>query len=323
MKSQDKIKEKNTPKLYLAPMEGLGNFSFRNAISLIGGFDEATREFISVPKEAHVKSLAKKFDFSDTFPIPQAAQVMGSDPSTLAAMTEALIEKGAKRVELNVGCPSNTVTGNGAGSSLLKDPENLHKILKAMTAVSTVPLTAKLRSGFSDTSLFKENLLAAESAGITHLTLHPRTKLEGYKGFANIELIKEAKELLSIPVIGNGDIKTREDALHMLNYTGCDGLMVGRGAVINPWIFHEIKGNFDLENTNETIIYLERFYQNVCEKAPKNQIGQMKGLFSFLFSRNSIVLEKRRDMLRKRDCSPREFFEYCIEILCETALLGV
>ncbi|MCH9617054.1 MAG: tRNA-dihydrouridine(16) synthase [Chlamydiia bacterium] len=304
-------------------MEGLGNYSFRNALALIGGFDEATREFISVPKGAHVKSLAKKFSFEDTDPIPQAAQVMGSDPDTLAAMTEELIARGAKRVELNVGCPSNTVTGNGSGSSLLQNPEHLHKILSKMVKVSSVPLTAKLRSGYLDTTLFEENLLAAESAGISHLTLHPRTKLEGYKGFANLDLIKKAKEILSIPLIGNGDIKSREDAEYMLAYTGCDGLMVGRGAVINPWIFHEIKGNAHIEDFDRTLTFLERFYENVCLYAPKNQTGQMKGLFSFLFQRNDALLVKRKDMLRNREKDPRAFFEYCIDALraCQLAKL--
>ncbi|MCH9812178.1 tRNA-dihydrouridine synthase family protein [bacterium] len=302
-------------KLYLAPMEGLGNYCFRNAISLIGGFDEATREFISVPKGAHVKSLAKKFSPDDTSPILQAAQVMGSCPLTLAAISKELEEQGAHRIELNVGCPSNTVTGNGSGSSLLKDPEHLHKILSHMVEATSVPVTAKLRTGYEDTSLFEENLLAAESAGITHLALHGRTKVEGYKGFANLDLIAKAKELLSIPLIGNGDIKNRADALYMLDYTKCDGLMIGRGAVINPWIFHEIRGSDDLENFEQTKIYLERYYENMMKSFPKNQLGQMKGLFSFLFQRSEVLLAKRKEMLRTRDLSPRAFFEYCLEML--------
>lgn len=311
------------PKLYLAPMEGLGNYCFRNAISIIGGFDEATREFISVPKDAHVKSLAKKFSPDDTAPIFQAAQVMGSCPTTLAAITKELVERGAGRIELNVGCPSNTVTGNGSGSSLLKDPDHLHKILCAMVEASTVPVTAKLRTGYEDTSLFKENLLAAESAGISHLTLHGRTKVEGYKGFANLDLIAHAKEILSIPLIGNGDIKNRADALYMLDYTKCDGLMIGRGAVINPWIFHEIKGDDQKENFVQTKRYLEKYYDNMMEAFPKNQIGQMKGLFSFLFQRSELLLAKRKEMLRTRDLSPKAFFEYCLNILEQNSLLEV
>ncbi len=305
-------------KLYLAPMEGLGNYSFRNAISIIGGFDEATKEFISVPKNAHVKSLAKKFCPDDTYPIPQAAQIMGSCPEKLAAITEELIKLGAHRVELNVGCPSNTVTGNGSGSSLLKDPENLHKILYAMTKVSSVPISAKLRSGYEDTSLFKENLLAAESAGIAHLTLHARTKVEGYKGFASLELIKQAKEILSIPLIGNGDIKCRADAEYMLSYTKCDGVMVGRGAVINPWIFHEINGCDHLEDFSLTLKYLEKFYKNIQSSPERAQAGQLKALFSYMFQRNESLLTLRRDMLRSKEKDPKVFFKFCLSLLEKT-----
>lgn len=319
-----KLKERKvTPKLYLAPMEGLGSYSFRNAISIIGGFDEATKEFISVPKNAHVKSLANKFNPNDTYPIFQAAQIMGSCPDVLAAMTTALIEKGAKRIELNVGCPSNTVTGKGSGSSLLKDPEHLHKILCKMVSVSSVKITAKLRSGYLDTSLFKENLLAAESSGISHLTLHSRTKLQGYKGAASLDLIKQAKEILTIPLIGNGDIKNKHDAEKMLSYTGCDGLMIGRGAVINPWIFHEIKQSDKKENIEQTITYLEKFYKNISNSPAKAQIGQLKQLFSFLFQRTNNLLELRRDMLRSKETNSRVFFDSCLNMLFNANLVQV
>ena len=300
------------PKLYLAPMEGLGNFPFRNAIAHIGGFDEATKEFISTPKGAHTKSLARKFSPLDTFPIPQAAQIMGSCPSTLASMTEELNALNAPRIELNVGCPSNTVTGNGSGSSLLKDPEHLHTILKAMVSASNVPISAKLRTGYLDTSLFKENLLAAQSAGVAHLTLHARTKVQGYSGLACLDMIKQAKEILSIPLIGNGDIKNRADAEKMLAYTGCDGLMIGRGAVINPWVFHEIKGS-KVENRSDTLAYLERFYANIQANPNRNQIGQMKALFSFLFQKNELLLAQRKVMLCHKETCPRAFFEFCLQ----------
>jgi tRNA-dihydrouridine synthase C len=306
---------KTITKLYLAPMEGLGNFAFRNAIAIIGGFDEATREFISVPKNSHARSIAKKFDPKDTFPIPQAAQIMGSDIDTLARVTNELTKLNAPRIELNVGCPSNTVTGNGSGSSLLKDPNHLYKILHKMVRSTHVKVSAKLRSGYLDTSLFKENILAAEASGIAHLTLHARTKVDGYKGFSDLNLIKQAKELLKIPLIGNGDIKTCEDAYKMLAFTKCDGLMIGRGAVINPWIFHEIKGDREKENKEETIKYLEKYFLNIQSSPAKNQIGQIKGLFSFLFSKNSALLSLRRDMLCSREKNPEIFFKFWVEKL--------
>jgi len=150
------------PTLLLAPMEGLGDLTFRRAMATIGGFDQACTEFLRVPMNAHIPSLAKRYNPKDTYPIPQAAQLMGSDPILMAEMAKAVAERGAPRIDLNCGCPSNTVTGRGAGSSLLKDPNHLHKVAKAMVDAVNIPVTAKLRSGFEDISLFKENIIAAQ-----------------------------------------------------------------------------------------------------------------------------------------------------------------
>ena len=195
--------QKSAPLLFLAPMEGVGDRPFRKTLASIGGFDWACTEFIRVSTTPHIPSLLKHYEPDDTAPILQAAQIMGSIPEFMAEMAVGLAAKGAPRIDLNCGCPSNTVTGKGAGSSLLKTPELLHKIAKSMVDAVSVPVTAKLRAGFSDTSLFRENLLAAEEAGIAFLTLHPRTKEDGYGPPARWDLIREAKQLLKIPVIGN------------------------------------------------------------------------------------------------------------------------
>jgi tRNA-dihydrouridine synthase C len=118
------------PYLLLAPMEGVGDRNFRKAIATIGGFDEAVRDFIRVPKNAHVKSLAAVYEPKELHPIPLAAQIMGSDPDLAAEMVKELARLGAPRIDLNCGCPSNTVTGRGAGSSLLKEPKALHEVAK-------------------------------------------------------------------------------------------------------------------------------------------------------------------------------------------------
>ena len=240
-----RIDNKTCPKLFLAPMEGVGAKPFRKAIASIGGFDEACTEFLRVPSNAHVASLSKKYNPNDTMPIPQAAQIMGSVPNLMAEMTKCLVKRGAMRIDLNCGCPSNTVTGRGAGSSLLKTPDLLFEITKAMYNATSIPVSVKLRSGFEDTSLLKDNLLAAQEGGASFITLHPRTKLEGYKPPAHWDLITFAKELLDIPVVGNGDIKCVDDVLRMLEQTNCDAIMIGRGAVIDPWIFHKIKDHLE------------------------------------------------------------------------------
>lgn len=317
-----KIKNNHPPKLFLAPMEGVGCKSFRRSIATIGGFDEACTEFIRVPTNAHVKSLAKVYDPFDTAPIPQAAQVMGSIPNLMADMAAELQRLGAPRIDLNCGCPSNTVTGRGAGSTLLKTPTSLYSIAKAMKEAISVPLSIKLRAGFEDTSLFKENILAAQESGASFITLHPRTKVQGYSGKADWSLIKLAKETLTIPVVGNGDIKTVEDAHRMLAETNCDAIMIGRGAVINPWIFHEIKFSFGLESKKhswqETENYIHKFNEELLPHTKdRNLINQLKQLFGFLFQKNQRLQELRLTMLQLRPTKAAEFLSQVLPLYQE------
>ncbi|WP_079989548.1 tRNA dihydrouridine synthase [Candidatus Protochlamydia phocaeensis] len=306
------------PYLLLAPMEGVGDSTFRRAMASIGGFDEACTEFLRVPSNAHVASLAKRYRADETFPIPQAAQLMGSDPDLMAEMARAVVERGAPRVDLNCGCPSNTVTGRGAGSSLLKDPGHLYKVAKAMVEAVAVPVTAKLRSGFEDTSLFNENLLAAQESGIKYLTLHPRTKVDGYGPPARWDLIAEAKQLLRIPVVGNGDILTVQDALRMLEQTRCDALMIGRGSVINPFIFHEIKAHFAALPFEREWLPFERFIaifkQELANMPMRGQINKLKQLFGFLFKGNAALLGKRQQILTSLFTDKEAFLDFVLPL---------
>lgn len=307
--------EYGCPYLILAPMEGVGDHYFRKAIASIGGFDEGVRDFLRVPSNAHVKSLAVRYQYDEIKPIPIAAQIMGSDPQLMADMAYELEKLGAPRIDLNCGCPSNTVTGRGAGSSLLKNPEYLYEIAKAMCDAVSVPVTAKLRSGFNDQSLFKENLLAAEESGIKYLTLHPRTKADGYGPPAKWELIAEAKSILKIPIVGNGDILNVEDALRMLEMTKCDALMIGRGAVINPFIFHQIKGYYSgkkyIGQWEEILNYFSIFVSSL--KMPeRKKISKIKQLMSFLFKSNQNLLEKRDLILRAGHDKVDEFLNFAL-----------
>jgi nifR3 family TIM-barrel protein len=290
------------PHLILAPMEGVGDQCFRKAMASVGGFNEAVRDFLRVPSNAHVKSLAVRYDSTELLPIPLAAQIMGSDSDLMAEMTREMASRGALRVDLNCGCPSNTVTGRGAGSSLLKDPELLYEVAKAMVEAVDIPVTAKLRSGFDDTSLFKENLLAAQESGIRYITLHPRTKAEGYGPPANWDLIAEAKALLKIPVVGNGDILSVDDALRMLSHTQCDALMIGRGSLVNPFIFQEIQAHYDKKPYNWQWTDLERYISVYVKEMPeamseKTRVGKLKQLFSFLFRSTHALQELRPKVL--------------------------
>jgi len=305
------------PYLLLAPMEGVGDECFRKAMASIGGFDEGVRDFLRVPANAHIKSLASKYHAQEIAPIPLAAQLMGSDPQLMAEMAYEMEVSGAPRIDLNCGCPSNTVTGKGAGSSLLRDPDHLHKVAKSMVDAVSIPVTAKLRSGFEDTSLFKENLLAAQESGIAYLTLHPRTKVDGYGPPAKWEYIAEAKSILSIPVVGNGDILNVNDALNMLRQTNCDALMIGRGSVINPFIFHQIKAFFSKQPYeriwSDLLNYFEVYLAEIPRAMPeKTKVNKMKQLMSFLFKGNPALQNKRQEILQASHQEVRPFIEFVL-----------
>ena len=303
-------------------MEGVGDRAFRRAMASIGGFDQACTEFLRVPSNAHVASLAKRYQADETYPIPQAVQLMGSDPALMADMAREVAKRGAPRIDLNCGCPSNTVTGKGAGSSLLKEPNHLYAVAKAMVEAVDVPVTAKLRSGFEDTSLFKENLLAAQESGIRFLTLHPRTKVDGYGPPARWDLIAEAKQLLRIPVVGNGDILTVQHALAMLQQTKCDALMIGRGSVINPFIFHQIKAHFAgksyIPEWDTWLHSLRTFIQHIpAEMALRGQLNKLKCLFGFLFRANAWLEAKRPLILTAKHSDLSSYLNFVLPLYKE------
>ncbi len=297
------------PHLQLAPMEGVGDVFFRGAMASIGGFDEAVREFLRVPANAHVKSLAKVYDPEEMAPIPLVAQIMGSDPALMAKMAQELVRIGAPRIDVNCGCPSNVVTGRGAGSSLLKNPKILYAVVDAVVSAVDVPVTIKMRSGYEDTSLFEENLMAAQETGVQYITLHPRTKKDGYGPPAKWELIAKAKSLLKIPVVGNGDILSVEDALEMLKQTGCDGLMIGRGSIQNPFIFHLIRAHFSGQpfkpKGQDLVQFLKVFLSKLPNCIPeKTRVNKLKQLLSLIFKSNPILEEKRRHVLTSSKQNP-------------------
>lgn len=300
-------------------MEGVGDRTFRKAIARVGGFDEAVRDFLRVPREAHIESLANGYQADELAPVPLAAQIMGSDPELMAEMAQELVRRGAPRIDVNCGCPSNQVTGRGAGSSLLKEPRFLHEVVKAVVQAVPIPVTVKMRSGFADTSLFTENLLAAQESGIRYLTLHPRTKVDGYGPPAQWALIAQAKALLKIPVVGNGDILTAADAHRMVRETGCDALMIGRGSLINPFLFHEIRGPHE-STWADLEAYLEAYFHELTLGTPqRTAVGKIKQLLSFLFKRAPQLLEKRQPFLTAQYDDPRDMLNWGKQLLQNSA----
>jgi len=151
------------------------------------------------------------------------------------------LEYGAQLIDINMGCPAPKITGSGDGSALSKTPQLAGEIVSAVVAAVNVPVTVKIRKGWNDDSINAvEMAQIAERNGASAITVHGRTREQFYSGTADLDIIKEVKQAVSIPVIGNGDITDEDSAKHMLDYTGCDGIMIGRGAQGNPWIFERV-----------------------------------------------------------------------------------
>jgi nifR3 family TIM-barrel protein len=169
---------------------------------------------------------------------PAGVQLFGSDPQILREISKEVAESDVDFIDLNMGCPAPKITKNGEGSALMKNPQLIGEIIFETAKDLKKPLTVKIRKGFDDNQINAVEIAKiAEQAGASAITVHGRTREQFYSGKADWDIIKQVKSQVGIPVIGNGDIKTPQDAKKMLEYTGCDGVMIGRAAQGNPWIF--------------------------------------------------------------------------------------
>jgi nifR3 family TIM-barrel protein len=226
--------------LIMAPMAGITNLPFRLMIKRTGAGLVCT-ELIS----AVGLSLKNKGSLIHlrTLPgeKPLAVQIFGAKPQTMAVAAQIVIESGADLVDINMGCPVKKVTKTGAGAGLLRDLKNLEKVVSAVRLACHAPLTVKIRTGWSpDEPVACEVAHILEDCGVDAITLHARFVTQKYSGHADWDMIGLVKSLVKIPVIGNGDVREPLHALEMKAQTGCDGVMVGRAAVRNPWIFKQI-----------------------------------------------------------------------------------
>lgn len=175
-----------------------------------------------------------------------AVQIFGSDSEIMAEVIPKVMESGCELIDINMGCPAPKIAGNGDGSALMKDPKLMGRIMRAVSDASPVPVTAKIRKGWNSSSINAvECAEILEANGAAAIAIHGRTREEYYSGKADWDIIREVKKTVSVPVIGNGDIWRAEDAARMLEYTGCDAVMVARGAQGNPFIFRQIRELLD------------------------------------------------------------------------------
>lgn len=224
----------------LAPMAGVTDLAFR-LLAKEMGCGLVVSEMVSAKGLLYENCRTKELIRIDPRERPTAIQLFGSVPDELAEAARRVAASGADIIDFNMGCPTHKIVRNGEGSALLRFPELAEKILKAMVAAVDIPVTVKIRAGWDENSINAVEIAKrAEQAGVSAIAVHGRTREQFYGGNADWEIIRQVKRAVTIPVIGNGDVRTVHDAERLLLETGCDGVMVGRAACGNIWIFRQI-----------------------------------------------------------------------------------
>ncbi len=236
-------------KIALAPMEGVMDAQMRRIITAYGHLEHCVCEFIRIndkllPPHVFYKICPELLEGGRVNNVPVHVQLLGQNPQIMAENAHRACHLGAPAIDINFGCPAKTVNKSKGGAVLLKEPQSLYRIAKAVreAVAADIPVSAKIRLGYEDTSLAFENLSALIDAGMAWITVHGRTKIQAYKGKADWQMIGALRQKSSIPIIANGDIVDKESAESCAKITGCNWLMVGRGALAIPNIAAFIKG---------------------------------------------------------------------------------
>ena len=282
--------------ILLAPMEGLLDFVLRDILTRVGGIDRCVSEFIRItdqllPERVFTRIVPELLSGGRTFAgVPVRAQLLGSDPACMADNAARLASLGPAGIDLNFGCPANVVNRHGGGAALLKEPETIHAIVAAVRRAvpAHMPVSAKMRLGYLDDSRAVECALAIAGGGADELVVHARTKVQAYRPPAYWERIADIRAAVNIPVVANGEIWTVDDARRCREVSGCDILMIGRGAVVDPGLGLAIKASSN--NTGAAAVTWQQllpllldFWHIVTTRLDnKAQAGRLKQWLNFL-----------------------------------------
>lgn len=319
------------PATVLAPMAGITDTVFRQFIRRLGGCGLVMTEFTSADGlfRAKKKGQFKYLYFHDD-EHPLSAQLFGSDPAVMAGAARNVEDLGFDLVDLNLGCPAKKVVKCNGGSGLLRDLPRIRQIFQAVRAAVSIPFTVKFRLGWSDDEIVCVELARmAEDCGLDAIALHARTREQGYSGDARWEWIEAVRQAVKLPVIGNGDIRTPEDAATLVAQTGCDAVMVGRAAASNPWIFRQIAqhtatGSYDEPTDEDRYRMILTYFRMLISLETPGAVGKMKQFASWFTHgvRNGAALRRAVFDAKSEQAvvdAVRRFFEPLMVAACPEA----
>ncbi len=251
--------------IFLAPMAGVADRAFR-LMCIKYGAEGVTTEMISAKALCFGDKKTEKIAHISADEMPCALQIFGSEPETMRKAARLAMKFSPSAIDINMGCPVHKVVSSGDGCALMKSPVLAYTILKEIVdeVAGELPVTVKIRTGFDESCKNAVEIASlAQKAGVSAIYVHGRTRAQMYSPPADLDIIRDVKKAVSVPVIGNGDIYTADDAVNMLEYTGCDGIMIGRGALGNPYLFTQITDH--LEGKGITEQTPAQKYADICE----------------------------------------------------------